>query len=202
MTRSWRTIRVFISSTFRDMHAERDWLVGIVFPALRERLLPYRIHYLQYRGPLLDFFHRNFQRAVVSRYFADDARRAAAHAHLAEYFAAQDYFLESVEEQRARARRLMDEVRSDAAARACGAARTSLDLVKSKLESVVTVSPGGEPVAWFPAALSAVAALPMGGAWSGAVSQHLYIIALEGRIVLEGGGQGAANARINGPGAT
>src|SRR5262245_53293499 len=40
----WKTIRVFISSTFRDMHAERDYLVKIVFPALRERLQPYRVH--------------------------------------------------------------------------------------------------------------------------------------------------------------
>ena len=33
-----RTVRAFISSTFRDMHAERDTLVTIVFPELRERL--------------------------------------------------------------------------------------------------------------------------------------------------------------------
>jgi tetratricopeptide (TPR) repeat protein len=39
----WRTVRVFISSTFRDMHAERDYLVRVVFPALRERLLPFRV---------------------------------------------------------------------------------------------------------------------------------------------------------------
>ncbi len=30
-----RQIRVFISSTFRDMHAERDRLVKVVFPQLR-----------------------------------------------------------------------------------------------------------------------------------------------------------------------
>jgi hypothetical protein len=40
----WKTIRVFISSTFRDMHAERDHLVRFVFPRLRELLLPRRIH--------------------------------------------------------------------------------------------------------------------------------------------------------------
>jgi hypothetical protein len=33
-----RAVRVFISSTFRDMHAERDLLVTVVFPELRERL--------------------------------------------------------------------------------------------------------------------------------------------------------------------
>ena len=32
-----RTIRVFISSTFRDMHAERDYLSRLVFPELRSR---------------------------------------------------------------------------------------------------------------------------------------------------------------------
>jgi telomerase protein component 1 len=37
MTQIWRTVRVFISSTFRDMHAERDYLVRMVFPELKER---------------------------------------------------------------------------------------------------------------------------------------------------------------------
>jgi hypothetical protein len=35
---------VFVSSTFLDMHAERDHLVRIVFPRLRESLLRHRIH--------------------------------------------------------------------------------------------------------------------------------------------------------------
>ena len=38
MPQTWQTVRVFISSTFRDMHAERDWLVKVVFPELRERM--------------------------------------------------------------------------------------------------------------------------------------------------------------------
>ena len=33
-----RQVRVFISSTFRDMHAERDHLATVVFPELRERI--------------------------------------------------------------------------------------------------------------------------------------------------------------------
>lgn len=33
----WRTVRVFISSTFKDMHAERDLLTRYVFPELRQR---------------------------------------------------------------------------------------------------------------------------------------------------------------------
>lgn len=37
-------IRVFVSSTFRDMHAERDYLVKIVFHALREKLEKYKLY--------------------------------------------------------------------------------------------------------------------------------------------------------------
>jgi hypothetical protein len=44
MVSSWKAVRVFISSTFRDMHAERDHLVKVVFPALRERLEKYRVY--------------------------------------------------------------------------------------------------------------------------------------------------------------
>jgi hypothetical protein len=44
MNAAWETVRVFISSTFRDMQAERDHLVRFVFPRLREQLLSRRIH--------------------------------------------------------------------------------------------------------------------------------------------------------------
>ena len=44
MSATWKTVRVFISSTFRDMHAERDHLVRFVFPRLRQELLQRRIH--------------------------------------------------------------------------------------------------------------------------------------------------------------
>lgn len=46
MSAAWKTVRVFISSTFRDMQAERDWLVRFVFPKLREELLKHRIHFI------------------------------------------------------------------------------------------------------------------------------------------------------------
>jgi len=39
MAEAWKEIRVFISSTFRDMQAERDHLVRFVFPRVREKLL-------------------------------------------------------------------------------------------------------------------------------------------------------------------
>ena len=44
MSQIWRTARVFISSTFRDMHAERDHLVKRVLPRLRARLAEYRVY--------------------------------------------------------------------------------------------------------------------------------------------------------------
>ena len=40
----WNTIRIFISSTFRDMHAERDQLAKVVFPELRERCAKRQLH--------------------------------------------------------------------------------------------------------------------------------------------------------------
>ena len=43
MSEGWRELRVFISSTFRDMQAERDHLVRFVFPRLREQLLSRRL---------------------------------------------------------------------------------------------------------------------------------------------------------------
>ena len=40
----WKTVRVFISSTFRDMQAERDHLVRAVFPKLRQCLERHRVY--------------------------------------------------------------------------------------------------------------------------------------------------------------
>jgi tetratricopeptide (TPR) repeat protein len=44
MSRPWKTVRIFISSTFRDMHAERDLLVHDVFLELRERCAKQHLH--------------------------------------------------------------------------------------------------------------------------------------------------------------
>jgi hypothetical protein len=43
MSQAWQEVRVFISSTFRDMQAERDHLTRFVFPRLREALAKRRI---------------------------------------------------------------------------------------------------------------------------------------------------------------
>jgi len=40
----WKTVRVFISSTARDFHAERDYLVKYVFPELREWCEKWKLH--------------------------------------------------------------------------------------------------------------------------------------------------------------
>ncbi|PKO13048.1 MAG: hypothetical protein CVU39_21160 [Chloroflexi bacterium HGW-Chloroflexi-10] len=40
----WKTVYVFISSTFNDMHAERDYLVKQVFPELREWCEQRKLH--------------------------------------------------------------------------------------------------------------------------------------------------------------
>ncbi len=42
--RLWGTRPIFITSTFRDMHAERDHLRNVVFPELEERLRQRRHH--------------------------------------------------------------------------------------------------------------------------------------------------------------
>src|SRR6266852_5667012 len=44
MSSVWKTVRVFISSTFRDMHAERDHLVKVTFPRLRQWCEERRLH--------------------------------------------------------------------------------------------------------------------------------------------------------------
>lgn len=44
MNKPWQTVRVFVSSTFRDMHAERDYLTRVVFPELRERMAKRHLH--------------------------------------------------------------------------------------------------------------------------------------------------------------
>lgn len=44
MPQKWKTVRVFISSTFKDMQAEREELVRFVFPKLRVDLIRYKIH--------------------------------------------------------------------------------------------------------------------------------------------------------------
>ena len=43
----WRTIKIFLSSTFKDMHAERDHLLRVVFPELKARCRQKRINLIE-----------------------------------------------------------------------------------------------------------------------------------------------------------
>ncbi len=45
---AWLVAKIFVSSTFRDMFSEREALVKRVFPKLRQELLRYRIHLVDY----------------------------------------------------------------------------------------------------------------------------------------------------------
>jgi Domain of unknown function (DUF4062) len=40
---TWKKVYIFISSTFNDMHAERDYLVKRVFPELQEWCEPRKL---------------------------------------------------------------------------------------------------------------------------------------------------------------
>jgi hypothetical protein len=55
---------------------------------------------------VMDFYHRQVGEAVRKRYLTSEEVLARVHQHLAEYFAGLDYWAESLEAQRARARRL------------------------------------------------------------------------------------------------
>jgi hypothetical protein len=46
-TTNQRTVRVFISSTFRDMQVERDYLVKVVFPELRSRCRQRNVEFVE-----------------------------------------------------------------------------------------------------------------------------------------------------------
>ena len=47
MPADWKTVRIFISSTFSDMSKERDHLVRFAFPELRERCASRHLHLVE-----------------------------------------------------------------------------------------------------------------------------------------------------------
>lgn len=62
LTPRWHSVRIFISSTFRDMHGERDLLLRSVLPALQARAAPHliRLHAIDLRwGVTEEETHRN-----------------------------------------------------------------------------------------------------------------------------------------------
>ncbi len=73
---------------------------------LRFDLAPYLTERAAPGANVLTFYHRQVSEWVQDHFGSPSGRRLARHQKLAAYFNAQDYFLESVEEQRARAKRL------------------------------------------------------------------------------------------------
>jgi Domain of unknown function (DUF4062) len=61
MSTKWQTARVFISSTFRDMHAERDHLIKVMLPELRERLAPYRVELIDIDLRMIEAIHGSLE---------------------------------------------------------------------------------------------------------------------------------------------
>jgi len=49
------------------------------------------------------------------------------------------------------------------------------------LEIVIEPASGGDPIAWFPAALEHITTSPSGRRWAGSVGNHVYLIELEGK---------------------
>jgi len=60
-----KPIRIFISSTFRDMHSERDYLVKYVFPELSERCAKRGLHLVPIDLPMGGYQRRSRKRQSV-----------------------------------------------------------------------------------------------------------------------------------------
>ena len=68
----------------------------------------------------------------------------------------------------------------EAATIAAGPDAFSFRALAREQETVVEDARTGRPVARFPEALRKIVTHPNGGAWAGAVGNHLYILTLEG----------------------
>jgi len=83
-----------------------DPLPIIVWSRLYADINRYMTHRRADGTVVMDFYHRQVGEAVRKRYLTSEEVRWHVHQHLAEYFAGLDYWAESLEAQRARARRL------------------------------------------------------------------------------------------------
>jgi hypothetical protein len=83
-----------------------DRLPVVIWSRLFSDLRPYMTHRRADGTVVLDFYHRQVRESVRTRYLASEETLTKAHLHLAEYFDSLDYWAESLESQRARARRL------------------------------------------------------------------------------------------------
>ncbi len=94
-----------LGSAQHELPAQAKRIPIAIWSRLRYDLSPYLAERGAPGGTVLNFYHRQVGNFVRQR-FAGKEVSSVAHARLATYFASQDYFLESLEEQRARAKRL------------------------------------------------------------------------------------------------
>jgi len=83
-----------------------DRLPVVVWSRLYADIEPYMARHRADGTIVMDFYHRQVREAARRRYLAAEEALVRAHLRLAEYFHGLDYWAESLEAQRARARRL------------------------------------------------------------------------------------------------
>ncbi|HUT35333.1 MAG TPA: DUF4062 domain-containing protein [Planctomycetota bacterium] len=83
-----------------------DRLPVVIWSRLRADLKPYMTERRADGTVVMNFYHRQVAEAVNLRYLATEDARLAVHVRLGDYFHKLDYWAESLEAQRARAKRL------------------------------------------------------------------------------------------------
>lgn len=83
-----------------------DRLPVVIWSRLRADLKPYMAERRADGATVMNFYHGQVGEAVRARYLAEADSRLAAHVRLGNYFHGLDYWAESLEAQRARAKRL------------------------------------------------------------------------------------------------
>jgi hypothetical protein len=85
---------------------EIDRLPIVVWSRLYADMKPYMTERRADGTVVMNFYHRQVGKAVTTRYLREKAAKLAAHDRLGDYFHTLDYWAESLEAQRARAKRL------------------------------------------------------------------------------------------------
>jgi len=83
-----------------------DRLPVVIWSRLYADMKPYMMQRRADGTVVMNFYHRQVAETVKKRYLADEDRRLLAHVRLADYFHTLDYWAESLEAQRSRAKRL------------------------------------------------------------------------------------------------
>ena len=106
LSREQAVMRDYLDRNPESPNVER--LPVVVWSRLHADLRPYMTQRRADGTVVMNFYHRQVAEAINARYFGDGKEQAKldAHARLAEYFHGLDYWAESLEDQRARAKRL------------------------------------------------------------------------------------------------